>query len=385
MKVLHLISSGGMYGAESVVAALARDLQQMGHSTRVGIFVNAHQPQIDVANQFEKRGVNVVRIPCRGRADRHAIGTIREIIHSDGADILHTHGYKADIYGCVTGSKFDLPMIATRHGHLWTRQTPAICAYEFLDALFLRHFDAVVAVSDVIAEEVRRAGISPLKVMTIDNGIDLSPFVSAPPTLSKEITKGDGLLVGTVARLVMQKGIDYFLRAARDVLKEFPNTVFAIVGDGPDRQQLERLAKGLAIGSNVVFTGPRSDMPSVYASLDIFVLASLDEGMPMAVLEALASGRPVIATEVGAVPKLVVSGETGILVRAADAAGLTQALLSLIRAPDLRRRLGRNGKALVQEQFSSGIMSRKYSQIYEDLLERKGRALDAAALRDQSA
>jgi glycosyltransferase involved in cell wall biosynthesis len=382
MKILHLISSGGMYGAENVVLALARDLQRMGHTARVGIFENYHQPQNDVADQFENRGLSVVRIPCRGRIDRWAIRRIREIIRTDNIDLLHAHGYKGDIYGYFAGERLNIPLVATCH--LWTRQTAAIRFYEYIDTLFLRRYDAIIAVSDAIAKEARDAGIAPEKITTIDNGIDLSPFVSANPGLAEELRKGDRILVGTVGRLVEQKGMEYFLRAAHKVLQRFPNTLFVIVGDGPDRAKLEELSRELKIEASVVFTGSRRDMPSVYASLDIFVLASLDEGMPMAVLEALASGCPTIATEVGAVPKLIMPGQSGLLIPPGHAQGLTQAICSLLSEPDLRRRLARNAERIVRERYSSNYMARKYLRIYDELLGRGNQSRDIA-LRDATA
>jgi len=366
MKVLHLISSGGMYGAENVVGALARDLEQMGCWVRVGVFHNEHCPDNNVADELERRGASVVRIPCRGRVDRGAIRQIREIVRAEQVRLVHSHGYKSDIYGYLACRRLGVPIMATCH--LWTRQTPTIRVYEFLDACLLRRFDAVVAVSDVIAEEARRAGIPAAKITTINNGIDLVPFGSATPILAEEINKGNRPLIGTVGRLVSQKGMDYFLRAARAVLHEIPEALFAVVGDGPDRAKLQRQAKDLGIEGQVVFTGSRADMPQVYASLDVFVLASLDEGMPMAVLEALASNRAVVATQVGAVPKLIVSGQTGMLVPPANVQGLADAILVLLRNPELRARLGRNGGALVHKQFSSRVMSQEYLRRYEQLL-----------------
>ncbi len=370
MKVLHLISSGGMYGAENVVAALARDLEQMGCWVRVGVFQNEHCPDNNVADQLERRGASVIRIPCRGRVDRRAIRQIREIVRGQQVRLVHSHGYKSDMYSYLACRRLGVPMMATCH--LWTRQTPAIRVYEFIDAWLLRRFDAVAAVSDVIAEDARRAGIPAAKITTINNGIDLVPFASATPTLAEEVKKGDRLLIGTVGRLVSQKGMDYFLRAAREVLNEMPEALFAVVGDGPDRGKLERLAQELGIDGRVVFTGSRADMPHVYASFDVFVLASLDEGLPMAILEALASNRAVVATQVGAVPKVIVSGQTGMLVKAADVPGLADAILVLLRNADLRARLGRNGSAVVHKQFSSRVMSQQYLRLYEQLLSATG-------------
>ena len=139
------------------------------------------------------------------------------------------------------------------------------------------------------------------------------------------------------------------------------------MGDGPYRDSLEGLAKHLEIEGNVSFEGSRRDMPSVYASLDIFVLPSLEEGLPIAVLEALASRCAVVATSVGAIPELIVSGQTGVLVRPGEVDELVEAIRSLIKNPELRRHLGKKGETLVRERFSSEQMARKYFQLYERL------------------
>lgn len=369
MKLLQLISSEGFYGAENVVAALARDLEQRGHTVHIGVFENAHVAPNHVAAEFESRGLQVVRIPCRRRCDAAAVRTIRETIRRQGIDLLHSHGYKADIYAYLANRRTGVPMLAT--SHLWTRQTAAVRFYEFLDARVLRNFHGVVAVSDRIASELCRAGVAPSKIKIIDNGIDLAPFLSAAPRLASELNKGDQLLIGTVGRLVAQKGMTFFLAAAQQLLKEFPNLLFAIVGDGPERARLTHMAQELGIEKKVTFTGARNDMPGVYASLDVFVLASVGEGLPMALLEAMASGAPVVATEVGAVPKVVLPGKTGMLVHPGDADELVKAIACLVRDPVLRDRLAQNARQQIREQFSSQVMTANYCRVYEELIEKE--------------
>ena len=374
MKILHLISSEGFYGAENVVAALAHDLEHSGHAACIGVFENTHVAPNSVADQFESRGLHIIRIPCRRRFDLAVVRRIREIIAREEIDLVHSHGYKSDIYAWLAARRLQLPIMAT--SHLWTRQTAAIRFYEFLDGLVLRRFHAVAAVSQRIAGQLRQAGIAEEKISVIDNGIDLSPFDSAAPALKSELQAGDRRLIGTVGRLTGQKGMEHFLAAAQKLLKEFPDLMFAIVGDGPDRQKLEQMARELQIEKSVHFTGARSDMPGVYASLDVFVLASIAEGMPMALLEAMASGRPVVAAAVGAVPQIVVFGSTGMLVRPKDPIELANAIASLLRHPDLSERVARNGQTAVRKQFSSQVMTQKYCKLYAHLLERKNGRVD---------
>jgi glycosyltransferase involved in cell wall biosynthesis len=246
--------------------------------------------------------------------------------------------------------------------------------YEFLDALFLRGFDAVVAVSDVIAESLHLSGIRRSQICVIDNGIDLPFFSQAPATLDEKINKGQKLIVGTVGRLVPQKGMEYFLGAAREILQVFPNVNFVVLGDGPDRERLEQFVIDAGIKENVLFAGVCTDMPGAYASMDIFVLASIDEGMPMAVLEALASKKAVIATRVGAVPRLIIPEKTGLLVEPRDVRALKQAIVRLLNDSCLRAQLGNAGEALVRRCHSRDIMAQNYLHLYERVASRLGTA-----------
>lgn len=377
MKILQLISSEGFYGAENVVAALTRDLQQRGHSVILGVFENTHVSPNSVAAQFESRGLQVTRILCRRRFDPAGIKKIREIVRTQNIELVHSHGYKSDIYAWLAARRAGLPLLAT--SHLWTRQTAAVRFYEFLDARVLRTFDAAVAVSDRIAADLCHAHVPGQKIRIIDNGIDLHPFDSAVPVLKPELSVGDRLLIGTVGRLVSQKGMPFFLQAAQHLLKQFSNLQFVLVGDGPERAKLEQMAKDLDLGTKVSFTGARSDMANVYASLNIFVLASISEGLPMALLEAMASGVPVVATEVGAIPKVIVPGKNGMLVHPGDAAELAQAIACYVRDPVLRDRLSRNARRDVHERFSSQVMTENYCKLYEQLIEKRTGALNAVS------
>jgi glycosyltransferase involved in cell wall biosynthesis len=246
--------------------------------------------------------------------------------------------------------------------------------------LFLRRFDAVVAVSETIAESLRHSGIHGSKIRVIDNGIDIHSFSQAPAKPADQLSKKQNLLVGTVGRLVPQKGLEYYLRAAREVLQEFPNAIFQVIGSGPEREKLEQMARDLEINQNVVFSGECTDMPGAYASMDVFVLASIDEGMPMVVLEALASRKPVVATRVGAVPCLVIHEKTGLLVAPKDVQALKQAILRLLNDASLRSKLGNNGEALVKRGHSRDIMAQNYLRLYEQV----GQRLCASAFNPKS-
>jgi glycosyltransferase involved in cell wall biosynthesis len=198
--------------------------------------------------------------------------------------------------------------------------------------------------------------------------VDLERFRAAEPALRRELASGADRLVGFVGRLVPGKGGAVLLSAARTVLAGCPDTRFVFVGEGPSRGEWEALAARLRIARKVVFTGARNDMPSVYASLDLLVLPSFDEAMPMCLLEGMAAGVPVIATRVGAVPDLVLPDVTGLLLEPGDASGLAAAILRLLLDPNQARSLGESGRARATWQFSAEATAKSYIELYEQAL-----------------
>ena len=366
MKILQLISSSGYYGAETMLINLAKCLGRLGFPCVVGVFHNWHKPNTDVEARARREGLLLETIPCKGRADWGAVRAIRNCIQTHRIDIVHTHGYKADLYGYAAARDLPTPLIATCH--VWFERGIALRVYARLDRIVLRRFHAVVAVSEHIARILRRSGVPQSRITTIGNGIDLSCFRRAKPTLAKEIGRGAKTVVGVVARLIPEKGHAYLLRAAQELLGEFPDTAFVFVGAGPERKRLVELARELGIERSVILAGVRRDMPGVYASMDIFVLPSFNEGMPMTILEALASRKPVVATRVAAIPKLVLHEQTGLLVEPGDTVGLRKAIGRLLAAPQLRRELGEKGQAWVRQHFSADVMAKQYQLLYQQLV-----------------
>jgi glycosyltransferase involved in cell wall biosynthesis len=367
MRILQLISSAGNYGAENMMVNLARALNRLGCQVAVGVFDNDHAPNTEVAAQAAALGLPVELIPCRGRADRGAVRAIRDCVQRQGSDLVHTHGYKADLYGYAATQRSGPALLATCHN--WPATNLPLWVYSALDRLVLKRFARVVAVSEDVKKALRRFGVPAGKISVIGNGIDLNGFETALP-LQRENGR-HGLRVGMVGRLVWAKGPEHLLRAAREILKQVPATSFVFAGDGPARKDLEKLARDWGIDASVSFLGRRSDMPSVYASLDIVALPSLDEGMPMTLLEAMAARKSVVATRVGAVPQVVLSEQTGLLIEPGDTAQLQGAILRLLQDPALRAKLEENGHALVRERFSAEAMARNYLSLYENLLERR--------------
>jgi glycosyltransferase involved in cell wall biosynthesis len=221
----------------------------------------------------------------------------------------------------------------------------------------------------------------PEKVSTIHNGTDFSLCAGASPTLRMELGIGERILIGSVGRLEEQKGFEYFIQSAREVLAELPQALFVIIGEGSLRSELEGLTRQLGLENNLLLLGKRDDMPGVYASLDLFVLASIDEGMPMTILEALAVHKPVVATAVGAVEKLIIPEQTGLLVQPRDVPALRDAILRCLKNKAMAHKLATNGQEHVLRSFSADGMARSYFELYEQVLAEQ-RASAASSLQE---
>ena len=226
----------------------------------------------------------------------------------------------------------------------------------------------IIAVSESVKRHIiLKQRIGPKKVSVIHNGIDVDKYTGDGN--SKEAKKNFGLhndpvVVGVVGRLDKQKGIAFFLRAASEVLKVEKHVQFLIVGEGPQRQELEKLSRKLGISGYVVFLGFIEDVPQIMSLIDIFVLPSLWEGLPISLLEAMAARKPVIATGVGGIPEVLADEVSGLLVPPKDTKALTKAILELLKDTAKREAMGEKARQRVAESFNIERMVRDYEECY---------------------
>ena len=186
---------------------------------------------------------------------------------------------------------------------------------------------------------------------------------------------GEAPLIGIVARLVPIKAHEVFLQAARQLRPQLPTARFLVIGDGERRAELESLAQHLGLGPAVRFLGWRSDLPRVYADLDVVALSSRNEGSPVALIEALAAARPVVSTAVGGVSEVVIDGATGLTVPPDEPAQLAAAMERLLSSRDLADRLGTAGRRHVYPRYDSSRLVEDVRALYLRELAARGRAL----------
>ena len=355
--ITHLRSSTGLYGAEHMILELCRQQARHYAKTRLLVFAPVGQGQGDLLIEARSRRLPVAPMPCRGPFDPACLLDLRRRLRADTLNnraVLHCHDYKSVVYGGLASAGLPVTRIATLHG--WLDDHRRLRLYHWMEARMLQGFQRVCAVSPAIAERLFEQGLKPALVCRVNNGIDVGRF---RPRQQGQAHTGR-LLLGTAARLSPEKNLLMLIQviaACRDHGRVFN---LEIVGEGPQRRELEALVQQLDLDDQVRLPGNMNGLEHWYPRLDAFVLPSLTEGMPLTVLESLACGCPVIASAAGAIPELL-EGLAGCqTVRPGDAAGLTAVLLALPAAgPPLMAAHQR-----ISQHYSGAHMATRYSGIY---------------------
>jgi glycosyltransferase involved in cell wall biosynthesis len=322
--------------------------------------------------EIEKLGIGVtVFSEDKWASPRLFLNLIRQFKQAK-VQIVHTHKYKDTILAAPAAKLSGVPyVVRTVHG--LREPFPGIKAmrmnvYEALEHTVLRCcVDSVVGVSSQV--EAKYRGIC--KTSCIRNGIDLKESVMQRERQQLRLNLGvdsETCLIGTVGRLAAVKGLQYLLTAVQNLLSQHINVKLLIVGDGEMREELESQASRLGISAHAMFLGHRDDTQDLLTSMDIFVLPSLSEGVPMALLEAMAASRPIVASRVGGIPEIVTNGVEGFLVEPTDVQGLVDKCLELIRSQDLANKMGELARKRVEQDFSATAMADQVSSLYRDLV-----------------
>ncbi|OGX19210.1 MAG: hypothetical protein A2Y04_00120 [Omnitrophica WOR_2 bacterium GWC2_45_7] len=305
-------------------------------------------------------------IESRGRLDMRSVFQLRKFLIGHKIDILHTHNYKSDIIGALAVQCGRVPLVTTAHGY--TEMNRKVSAYEKLDRWVVRHFFKKVA---VVTDKILSDFPSDKRVV-IANGLDIKQFqknASQRKAVRERYgIQNDEMVIATVGRLSVEKNQAMLVEAASRLTKKFPNVRFLIVGAGPEEQQLRRLITEKKLERQVILTGFIKDMPSVYSAIDIFVLTSLTEGIPLTILEAMAANVPVVATRVGGIPDLIEDEKTGLLVESRNVAELCAQLETLISDASKRNELAESASRYVRSHFSQEKMVEGYRKVYEEIV-----------------
>jgi glycosyltransferase involved in cell wall biosynthesis len=361
--ILHVFSSAGLYGAEHAVLGLIPALERLGIRNTLACIDNPHLDQQPLYARACELGIASRRIPCKGRLDASTTLAIRALLECTPGTILHVHGYKSAFYALRARRNHPRsPVVSTLHG--WTTNSGALWLYRLLELWMLRRIQRVCIVASSMQQPLLDAGIPADRIRLVENGIDTSRFRMKDRGMLREELgiPEDAFVFGGVMRLSEEKNPVGLLEAFARIAQECPRAWLVLAGDGPQRQEVERLARELKLGERMRLLGARRDVENIYPGFDCFVLPSLTEGLPLALLEAMACECPIIASRVGQIPAVLEDLPVS-LVTAGDTSGLTEAMRKNMhprtRLTALRQR--------VEARYSVARMARDYAAVYREL------------------
>lgn len=355
---LEIINTSQLSGGAEHLTQVTAGLRASGW--RVAVACTADGP---VTKRWQALGAEVVPVDLMRRRDNlHAIRSIRAAMRDLRPSLVHGHGTRAAFYACLAqAGRPRTPTIYTVHGFSFDKPRPRLhrTLYTLSEAFTCRRADRVIFVSESDAREARARrllGRTPFEV--IPNGVDLARFAARPEQRGRRV-------VATVARLVEQKGVEYFLRASGVVARRFPDSEFWIIGDGPLRPALAEAARAAGLNGNCRFLGASDRVDEWLARADLFVLPSLWEGLPIALLEAMAAGLPVIATDTSGSKEVIEKSGVGVLVPSRDSGALATAMERLLADAAARHRMGADARRAVAEFYGCEAMLRRTLALYE--------------------
>jgi glycosyltransferase involved in cell wall biosynthesis len=329
--------------------------------------------------------VEVKSVDMRNRFNPRVILQLADLMKREKVDIVHSQGARADFFARIAARLARVPIVVS------TIAMPAEgfdvnpirkLIYMVFNRFSERFVDRFMVVSDALEKTmIEKHKIEPQRVVKIYNGIETDEYrisneevMCGKSRLMEEMgLENEVPVIGAIGRLVWQKGFEYFIEAIPNVLKEIPEAMFLIVGEGELKEKLKVKSEKLKVKDSLIFTGFRNDIKEILQSIDVLVMPSLLEGLPMILLEAMAMGKPIIATDIEGIKEVLENVKTGLLVPPKDPKALTDAIVDLLIHRDKAYQMGNKARTVVNEQFSVDTMVEKVEEVYQELLQLSGK------------
>lgn len=383
LRILHVIDSGGMYGAEKVLVNLVSEQMRMGLHPEIVSIGDKGIKEKPLEQKARKMGLPLSVFRMRPGPNLFGAIYLRNHAVRNGFDLYHSHGYKGNILlGALPAKVRRLPLVSTLHGYTNTGGFNKMRLYEWLDRVILNRLDGVVLVSPTMLTHPKLAILNKSKCHVIENGIDGWIEDETSPELNSshvaEFCK-DGFIIGAVGRLSREKGFDYLIEAFSKIAGKFSRTKLLILGEGGMRRSLEEKIHSFGLQARVLMPGYVRDAAQYMQFFDVFVLSSITEGLPVTLLEAMQAGKPVVSTRVGAMKELVHDGENGLLVEPFDSSALARAIERFCRDEKFLRNSGEKAKQEAGQKYSSKRMALEYHSLYRKILKASGKGKNGYA------
>jgi glycosyltransferase involved in cell wall biosynthesis len=380
IKIAYILTPVEFGGSEKVNLTFLKNVDRERFDVHPVLLVRPWEKDNLFVNQIEEAEYSVCRIPValKPRSEgRDYFRVARCILHlyrilsGKSFDLVHTHGYFADIIGTPACRLLRIPHVSTCHGFISNDRNLRI--YNRLDRFSLRFSERIITVSAEIKNDLVRNGIEEARVVVIRNAVQNSygeKEITDHRTEKRQLLSigPDDFVIGYVGRLSEEKGVHDLVEAASILKEKFEAFKMIIIGDGQKREELEGLSRRKGLEKEIIFTGFQSDVEKWLPALDVFVLPSLTEGTPMALLEAMAVGVPAIATSVGGVPKVIEDGVNGFLINPADSEALADKIMTLIHNSSLSKKIVENAIDIIEKEYNVHEWCRKIETQYDSLL-----------------
>ncbi len=360
MRVVHVHRIRGIGGSERHLLALLPALAARGVDVS---FVGLDDPSGRLGEFYEAleaRRVPFTRLPAPHDADPRLVWRLGRTLARRRPDLVHTHLVHADLYGALAAAA---PLVSTKHNDDPFRAG----RFRYVERLLARRARRLIAITQALKRfNVERVGLPASKLEVVHYGIDSPPSAwSDNPRL--ELPRGARMLLA-IARLEPQKGVDLGIRALARIREREPSAILVVLGEGPERGALSRLARDLDVDDALFLPGRVGDVAWFLHRCEALVHPARWEGFGLALLEAMSVSKPIVATRVSSIPEIVVDRETGLLVAPEDVGSLAGAVTTLLADPTLAADYGAAGARRAAAEFSAAAMARKTAEVYERAL-----------------
>jgi glycosyltransferase involved in cell wall biosynthesis len=358
LQITHDLAIGGL---QQVVATICKTIDRNRFDISVLCLRNLGQ----FTAEIRKLNIPVTLLQQKENGpDYFSFLKVAKHIKNNKIDIIHTHNTQPFIDGVIGGMlSGGKPVVHTDHARIF----PDKRRYMLAERLLSKFVYKVAAVSNKTSDDlVQYIKIPRKKIVTITNGIIGSEYKVAVHRERQPFhyLKSNGPVIGTVGRLVKEKGLTYLLKAMKIVLQSMPQAHLIIVGDGYLRNDLEKKAKIYNINEHVTFTGNRIDIPELLNLFDVFVCSSVSEGLPVVLLEAMAASCPIVSTDVGGIPTIIDDHKNGLLVQPRNPLALASSIIEMLERKEDREKYVRNSLKTFYGKYDARVMTKCYENLY---------------------
>ena len=373
-NILDVRDTSEIGGPGKTIIETALKLNNKKYKNYIAVFQTRKEKQDSpFIKELKKQNVPCIVLKSFNQYDPFVIFKLIKIIKKYNISVVHTHEPKSDIIGYIASLFCDVKLISTVHG--WISNSKRDTFYNKLDILLLKKFDKVIVVSNLMKSQLGKEGIQVKKLELLYNSIVIENYRKFKSSniiekiLNKKLAEP---VIATIGRLNPEKGHKDFIDAINVVIKKGFSASFVLIGDGIEKNALQKSVKKYSLESHVFFTGYIQDIAKVYNEIDLLVLPSYTEGLPNVVLESLLMEVPVIATAVGGTPEILTHNQSGVLVEPGNFNELADSLINFLQNREKFSEMSKKGRGNITSKFNFARRTELYESLIDNMFNYKG-------------